>query len=336
MKNAPRHRNVVFTVNASYPTALRLLDLEHPSWTHVKFCVYQRECAGHEHFQGYMEFDTQLTYAQMHELEGLESAAFKRRFGSAKQAAHYATKPHDGCKCKHCEEERATPTKLEGPWSIGTMSNQGQRSELLEIKSRLDQGWTLKRVAQDEDLFPTWIKFPKGFETYKRLATPQRRVKPFVMLFIGPSGTGKTRTACNIGRHLGGFYKVPPKQTGFWCDDYAQEPVFIIDEMSGAKMTPEFFNELCDWEQMTVPCHGSAGHQFTSPYLFITTNYHPKYWWKKRNANQLKQTMRRIDVIFKIMPGLTVFEHTGWQEFGPNINREFTSSECAELKLLLG
>jgi len=326
-KSTPKHRNVVFTINASYPHALRMLDMEHDTWQHVKFCVYQRECASHEHFQGYMEFDTPMSYKAMHKLEGMESAAFKRRFGSARQAAHYATKPHPDCRCKHCEEERSVPTKLEGPWQLGTMSNQGQREDLLAIKRRIDDGVSLQAIALDEDLYPTWIKMPKNFETYKRLVTPQRRRKPIVFLFVGPSGTGKTRTACTLARFLGTLYKVPPKSTGFWCDGYNQEDVFLIDEMTGAKMTPEFFNELVDWEQMLVPSHGSAGHQFTSPYVFITSNYHPKYWWKRRSPVQLKQTLRRIDCIFKMIPPKVPFEHTAFQVFGPNTNQPAKDKE---------
>lgn len=316
-----KHRNVVFVINATYPHPLLLLDMEHDSWQHVKFCVYQRECAGHEHFQGYIEFDTPLSYKAMHKLDGLDTANFRRRFGSARQASHYATKPHADCQCKHCLEERREPTKLEGPWSIGTMSNQGQREDLLAIKRKIDQGASLKAIAVDEDLYPTWIKMPKNFETYKRISTPQRRSKPIVFLFVGPSGTGKTRTACKIARMIGTLYKVPPKSTGFWCDDYSHEDVFLIDEMSGNKMTPEFFNELVDWEPMCVPSHGSAGHQFTSPYVFITSNYHPKFWWKKRSAEQLRQTTRRIDVTIKMLKLTTEFRHTGFQEFGPNTNR---------------
>lgn len=326
-KNAPRHRNVVFTINATYPHALRLLDMEHDTWQKVKFCVYQRECAEHEHFQGYMELTDQLTYDALHKLAGLENAHFQRRFGSARQAAHYATKPHPDCRCKHCEEEKASPTKLEGPWQVGAMSNQGQREDLLAIKRKIDDGASLQSIAMDEDLYPTWIKMPKNFETYKRTVTPQRRTKPMVFLFVGPSGTGKTRTACTLARFLGSLYKVPPKSTGFWCDAYSQETVFLIDEMTGSKMTPEFFNELVDWEQMLVPSHGSAGHQFTSPYVFITSNYHPKYWWKKRSPAQLKQTMRRIDVIIKMIPPQVPFEHTGFQVFGPNTNQPAKDKE---------
>lgn len=316
-------RNICFTINRGEreEDELLLLDFNHPTWHHVKFCIYQREMGEHEHFQGYMEFTQPKAYSAIHRMDGMERAHFEKRYGTAKQAAHYCMKPVEGCDCQHCRSEAESPTKIEGPWSFGEMSQQGQRADVLEIKRAIDRGVSLKRIACDEDMFPTWIKMPKNFETYKRLSTQPRRRKPVVILFIGPSGTGKTRTACNIARQIGPYFLVPPKHSGFWCDDYGQEPVFIIDEMDGHRMSPTFFNQLVDWEPMNVPCHGTAGHQFTSPYVFITTNYHPKFWWRKRSPDQVKQTMRRIDVILKFFPPKPVYEHIGWQMFGNNINR---------------
>jgi len=299
---APRHRNVCFTINGDAARELRLLDMEHETWQHVKYCVYQREMGSHEHFQGYMELTTAKTYDQIHQMEGMESAALFARRGPAVKAAHYCKKPVLGCTCDHCDEERADPTKLEGPWEFGIMSAQGQRADLLAIKLDIDRRVSMKRIAENPETFPTWVKHHRALEIYEHMVAPARTQKPTVFLVIGPSGTGKSRTSWNIARRLGTVYKVPPKSSGFWCDGYRYEDVFFIDEMSGSKMTPEFFNELCDWEQMDVPVHGAQGRQFNSKYIFICTNYHPKYWWKKRSADQLKQTMRRIDVIWKMFP----------------------------------
>nr|DAV38826.1 MAG TPA: Rep protein [Cressdnaviricota sp.] len=305
-ERAPRVRNVCFTVNATDGIELLLLDFDHPTWQHVKYCVYQREMAGHEHFQGYLELTEAKTYDALHNIEGLEHAHFAARKGPANKAAHYCKKPVPGCACDHCEKERdpLTRTKLEGPFEFGEISRQGLRADILAVKLDIDRGVTLKRIWMDPEHFPVMVKHHRAMETYKHLTTPPRTVKPIVFLFIGPSGLGKSRTMWNIARALAGesVYKVPPKSTGFWCDRYEQEDVFIVDEMGGHKCTPEFFNELCDWEQMDVPAHGTLGRQFNSKYLFIGTNYHPKYWWKKRSDDQVKQTMRRINVIFKMFP----------------------------------
>jgi len=217
-QRAPTVRNICFTVNGDL---IPLLDPLHPTWTNTKFLIYQREQEGHEHLQGYLELTNSKTFKQIHLMDGLEDAHFERRRGTAKQAAHYCMKPVDGCVCDVCDEERANPTKLEGPWSFGEMSAQGQRADLLEIKRDIDRGVTLKRLWKDADTFPMMVKFHKAFETYKRVSTDPRVHKPNVWLFIGPAGTGKTRTAIQLAQYLGSYYVVPPKATGFWCDDYS-------------------------------------------------------------------------------------------------------------------
>jgi len=296
---APQYRNICFTINGDL---LPLLDFSHPTWQHVKYCVYQREHAAHEHFQGYMELTQPKTFVALHQMDGLEDAHFEKRRGTAKQAAHYCMKPVDGCECNVCTEERNSPTFVEGFWQFGELSAQGQRADLLEIKRDIDSGSSMKRLWRNNDTFPTMVKYHRAFETYKRVSTDPRTTKPTVFLFIGPSGMGKTRTAVELAKKLGSMYVVPPKATGFWCDDYSQEDTFIIDEMNGSKMTPEFFNQLVDYAPMNVPSHGSAGHQFNSKYVFVCTNFHPKYWWKNRSVDNVKQTMRRIDVILKFFP----------------------------------
>lgn len=318
---APQLRSVCFTVpTRGQNDDLPLLDPYHPTWKHFKALVYSYEIApttGQLHIQGYLELTQPVTFEALHRWEGLEWGHFEKRRGTAKQARHYCMKPVPNCDCVHCVAERKDPTHIDGPYEFGEFSAQGQRADLLQIKRDIDNGRSLKRIAADEDTFPTWIKHIKGFETYKRITTEPRRHKPLVVLFVGPSNTGKTRTAMCLGSYIGRVYKVPPKSTGFWCDDYANEDVFIIDEMNGHKMSPEFFNELVDWSPMNVPSHGSAGHQFTSPYVFITSNYHPKYWWKKRSVDQVKQTMRRIDIIIKMLNPIERWVHSDFQVFRP-------------------
>lgn len=296
--NGPRVRNICFTINGD---DLRLLDPTHPTWKHVKFLIYQREVGTHEHFQGYLELDQQMTFRQLHTFEGLEGAHFERRRGTAKQARHYCEKPVEGCDCEVCREEVRSPTKIEGPWTFGEMSAQGQRAELLEIKRELDRGMPLKRLK--DSYFPEWVRFNKSFTEYRRGSTEPRSFKTRVFLFVGPPGAGKSTFMKLLAVRILGLscYKVPHKKgSGLYFDDYDNQEVMILDEFSGATMPPEFFNLLADEHECVLPSHGGAGHQMVSKYLFIGTNYAPKFWWKNRSPVQLKQTTRRIDVVFKM------------------------------------
>jgi len=292
----PRVRNVCFTVNGEN---LLLLDPAHPTWKYVRFLVYQREVGTHEHFQGYLELEQQVTFSVLHTYAGLEHAHFERRLGSAKQARHYCEKPVADCSCHICDAELQNPTKVEGPWVFGSMSEQGQRAELLEIKRELDRGAPLKRIK--DEFFPEWVRYNKAFTEFRRQSTTPRNFKTKVFLFIGPPGKGKSTLMKTIARYLGTFYKVPAKKgSGLYFDDYDNQLVMLLDEFTGAYMPPEFFNLLADEHECVLPTHGGAGHQMVSKFLFIGTNYCPKSWWKNRSAVQLLQTTRRIDVVFKI------------------------------------
>lgn len=320
---APQHRNVCFTLNADYDRQepLRLLDFVHPTWTNVRYCVYQRELAEHEHFQGYIEFTVGKTFAAIATMEGLERAHLEPRKGNAKQADHYCRKPWDGCMCNICLEELSRPTKVEGPWEFGIMSHPGQRNDLMEIQRELNKGKPLKWIALN--YFPEWVRFGKAFKEYKRIIAEPRNFKPIIIMIVGPAGLGKSRFAHRLAHYLcpldEDYFIMPEKTTGFWCDDYDQQQVFFMDEADGHRFRPTFFNGLIDRYPFVVPAHGHGGSHMTAKYMIFCSNYLPKFWWKNRNADQQKQTMRRIDWLFPFWIRPKPMIHSGYgQTLNPN------------------
>nr|WAE42805.1 MAG: replication associated protein [Cressdnaviricota sp.] len=330
---APTHRNLCFTINAKEGVDLRLLDFTHPTWTNVRYCVYQREMADHEHFQGYIEFTSQKSFDAVHAMEGMERAHLEPRRGNAKQADHYCRKPVVGCLCNQCSEELAHPTYLEGPWEFGVMSHQGQRADLMEIQRELNKGVSLKRIALE--FFPEWVRFGKAFKDYKRIIAEPRDFKPLVILVVGPSGKGKSRFAHRLAHYLSppdeDYYIVPEKTTGTcWMDDYDQNRVFFMDEMDGSRMRPTFFNGLVDRYPFVVPAHGGAGSHMNARIMIFVSNYLPKFWWKNRSPDQIKQTMRRIDLVWPMFKREQGYVHKAWGVFEPadwNEPMEYSSDE---------
>lgn len=324
-------RNYMVTVFAS-ESGVSLLLLDPSVWPHVTFFVYQRELCpktSREHFQCYMELDSQVRYATLQEqCEGLEGAHFESRGGSQAQAVRYCVKP-DMWKGSNIVDD----TRIEGPWFWGDTKHQGQRADLLEVQRDIRAGISNKRIAEEH--FPEWVRFGKSFREFKRLTTKPRDFKTITILIVGPSGLGKSNFGTRLAKYLNvpgrcdelqfpelGYhpdfnpvirgisltdesplpYFMPEKSTGFWADDYDSEPVFFIDEFGGDRCRPTFFNGLADRYPFVVPAHGSAGHQMVAKYLVICSNYAPKYWWKNRNTDQLKQTTRRIDALIKLIP----------------------------------
>lgn len=300
-------RNYMFTVNFS-KGFFRLLD---PSlWAgSISYCVYQLEMGaqGTLHFQGYLECIGKRSFHQLHELEGLEEAHFEVRRGSQEAAIRYCTKKDE--------------TYLEGEWEWGEKKAQGSRSDLFEIQQKLDQRVPMSVISADH--FASSARHHKWFREYRRIQTAPRSKKSVVFLFIGPPGQGKSTLMKLIASRVGTYYVAPqPKGSGIYFDDYDNQDVFILDEFDGRTMQPTYFNVLCDEHECVLPTHGGAGHQMVSKFIFIGTNYLPRQWWKNRNAVQIKQTTRRIDVVFKVgFANAERWDHSGFQDFGPNINK---------------
>lgn len=286
MSKSGKARNYVFRVSFGDAEVTQLLQEEFPSW--ITYVVYQLECGeqgGHTmHYQGYLECQGAQTMVRLHTVPGLERAHFEIRRGSQEQAIAYAKKED---------------TRVEGPWEWGEPKKQGERSDLLQVKEKLDNKVLLRQVHEEH--FGTMIRYGKALKEYKRQITKPRDFKSKTFVFIGPPGKGKSTLMKLLAARLGSFYKAPmPKGSGQYYDDYDGQDVLILDEFDGSRMRPTEFNDICDEHECVLTVHGGAGHQMVSKYIFIGTNYLPSKWWKNRNPAQVRQTMRRIDVIFKV------------------------------------
>ncbi len=278
---AQRTRSVVFTVNARHGEELELLD---PGlWGELcDYCVYSREYATHEHFQGYMELSRATSWNTLHLLDGLEDAHFEHRRGSQAQAVAYASKRDD-------------PTFLEGPFEYGVKKAQGQRTELQHIQTELNNGTSLKQIAQDN--FPEWCRFGKCFTAYKLLISPKRDWQMDVQIYIGPTGCGKTRLAYDqYGESL------YPQLHGKWFDGYDGEETVLIDEYDEPRFTWAFLLQLLDRYPMTVESKGTIV-PFISRRVILTSNSHPSTWYPTHDYAPLeRRTTLLREWSFPIIP----------------------------------
>lgn len=178
--------------------------------------------------------------------------------------------------------------------------SQGKRNDMAVVKKMIDENPRVSRKELEDECFGLMMRYPRILD-YKRRQQEPRRKKSICFLFVGPPGTGKSTLMKILAKLLGTVYHVPMKKgSGQYFDDYDGENVMVLDEFDGDRMKPTDFNSLVDEHPHVLPVHGGAGHQMVSEYVFIGSNYHPAYWWRKRKPVQLQQTMRRIDVIFKV------------------------------------
>lgn len=255
-----RTRNIMFTVFPSDFEELRLLD---PSlWPHCKFAVWQLEMCPDTHrlhYQGYAEFAQPMSHIALHQCEGLETAHFEARQGTAQQAKKYCTKDD---------------SRVDGPWfwpSEGAMSSQGARNDLEAVRELVKQGASERQIAEEH--FGTFIRYNRGIKLYKQLVATPRSTMPIILLWIGPSGAGKTQ---EVLRRTGqeAYWKAPGK----WWDGYDGQEAIVLDEFHGDWFPFRDLLRILDSTPLKVETKGGSA-EFRGTTFYITSNQHPKDWY---------------------------------------------------------
>ena len=113
-----------------------------------------------------------------------------------------------------------------------------------------------------------------------------------VIVYIGETGAGKSRTAAEVATDGTTYYK--PR--GEWWDGYQQQNTVIIDDFYGWIKYDEIL-KICDRYPYQVPIKGGY-EQFTSKRIIITSNEPIENWYKGDwyKEEQLKALKRRIDI----------------------------------------
>lgn len=259
----PQARNWVFTLNNPQSQ----LDWSEFS-SMVSFITWQLELSESNtiHFQGYLECVGKKSLKQVKQIPGLEGAHFEVRCGTQQEAIRYANK---------------IDTRVEGPWTCGQAKEQGKRSDLLDIQRRLDNGATANSVAESH--FGSWVRYHKSFEKYSHLRQTGRNWPMEITVFIGPSGTGKTRT---VHEHFGGPPNTYWKPAGKWWCGYLGQETVVLDEFYGSQMPFTFLLRLLDRYPLLVEPKGNTFVQFVSRRIVITSNQCPEDWYSDEATHQ--------------------------------------------------
>jgi len=220
--------------------------------------VYQIEIcpdSGRPHLQGYMECLGQQT---MSRIEGLDCFVGRTRLavrrGTGAQARSYAMKED---------------TRVDGPWEYGEMKEQGKRSDLLEMKDKIDAGMSIKNLWDDN--FNSMIRYHRSIREYKRIRTPFRSERTLIYIIYGKSGVGKSQLAKQC------FPDAYWKTNNKWWDDYDGQEAVIWDEFKGQYPYRDLLRIL-DSTPLTLETKG-ASCQFTSGIVIFTSNHHPSEWY---------------------------------------------------------
>ncbi len=156
------------------------------------------------------------------------------------------------------------------------------------MKDAIDAGGTLDDLWDKH--FKEMCKYRKSFHAYIDSRAGKRTDMSDVRVLWGPTGTGKTHRA----HQLGDAWIYPGKG---WFDGYLGQPVAIFDEFDGKDLPFSLWKQLCDKYPMKVPIKG-AFVNWNPKIIVFTSNVNPDLWWgdDTKPIGWKEQYTRRVNV----------------------------------------
>ncbi len=244
----------------------------------VRYCCYQSEIAPEtkrQHFQGYIEFFDDMRMGQVKSVLG--DCHLEIRKASRHAAREYCRK-----------KETSVPDSFVefGIWRH-SVSRKHRIHDMLKAKMSLDA------IIEEAPYF--YVRCYKGLQSlYSR--RQKSKAKEFrklnVLVFVGPTGTGKTERAMEEPDHF-----VVPSGDKLWFDGYEGESCLIIDdfgnnhETNGIKYS--VLLRILDGYELQLPYKGGFIWAMWTK-VIITSNTEPKDWYKVGLTDPLKRRLTHI------------------------------------------
>lgn len=263
-----RAKHWVFTLNNYTDVELALIRNLVPSQaSYVCFGLEVGE-NGTPHVQGYLSLETRLRLRQVRQL--MPRAHFEARKGSHRQARDY------------CAKDGAFEEFGEAPCEAGT------RTDLNSLQNDLRSGKRLRAIADDH--FATFLRYPKGIQFFRNAVAVRRNWVPFVVVYWGKTGTGKTRAVYENLPNADAIYIHPGGQ---WFDGYDGEEIVLFDDFGGSEFKVSYLLKLLDRYPMQVPIKGGFVH-WAPKEIYITSNVNPLDWYRNITQEHSAALERRL------------------------------------------
>jgi len=241
----------------------------------VVHSAYQLEVGeeGVPHYQGILHLKNPMRPAALHKLAGLKRAWFGVMGGTWQQALAYATKTDD--------------TYVDGPWfwpseaavrgtGGAAKPGQGARNDLNQVADLIKDGASLMQIADQHTT--TYIKFNRGIQATKLLlsSSETRAGQLDSILYLGPSGTGKSRRLLEECPPGPDWYWVEP---GKWFDNYDGQGGLVLNDVRDTWMPLNSFLRLVDAYPLMVETKGGQVTMKATKFR-MSSNVHPISWYQ--------------------------------------------------------
>lgn len=262
------------------------VDLQKKDWSKyedVAYCTGQLEACpktDEKHWQFYIEFNKRVGLKRVKEVVGSNKVHVEIAKGSGEDNDKYCSKVE-------------TRYLFEG-WKYGEHIVQGKRTDLIEIKKKIEAGTKVETLTMEN---------PQLYHQYGRTLSKLEDIimrKKFrtemtkCIWYHGKTGVGKSHKAYenfSIDTHY-----VLPNDKGWW-DAYQQQETVIINDFRG-EITYNEILQLIDKWPYSVKRRGREPIPFISKKVIITSSLPPHKIYKNRaDEDDIQQLLRRIEVI---------------------------------------
>lgn len=232
-------------------------------FTYLKF-QYERGKDGTLHYQGVFYCSSKIGFR-----------AIVRRIGNPGYLA--PVKSIDSA-VNYCGKDE---TRVDGPWVLGKLPQQGERTDLQAVKDVIDGGGNMTDVFETN--FGAAVRYHRGFQVYYNIVQKNnvRTWQTVCYVYYGDAGTGKTEAAKEESRVFGGgtYWLTVERGNGgkVWWDGYDGEENIIIDEFN-CQIPFSEFKRLIDSSPLQVAVKG--GHvNFRGKRIWILSNQMLDAWY---------------------------------------------------------
>lgn len=238
-----------------------------PYW----YCIAGKEICpntGAFHLQCYIQFKNQVRLSKIKKIDN--QSHWENARGSFEENFKYCSKDKNYI-------EWGTPKK----------SEQGKRNDLINLCDDIKKGKKKKDII--DEYTTLYVKNHNGIDKLMDFYAKDRNEPPTFIWLFGKAGVGKSKYIFDKFDND----NIYSKSAGKWWDGYHQQDVILIDDFD--KETYEFREllKLCDRYKYSGQVKGGFV-KINSPYIFITCEFPPSYFW---SGNTLIQVLRRADRI---------------------------------------
>lgn len=263
------YKNCCFTLNNYTEEEYETIK----NWS-CKYLVVGKEVGenGTPHLQGYVEWKSSKLLSTLKNLNN--RIHWERRQGTALQASTYCKKDNDFIE-------------------IGTISSQGKRTDLIELKEKIFEGKAVDEVVLEDP--HTYHLYGRTLNKIEELALRKkfRTEQTIGEWYYGETGVGKSHKAFE-GFHPDTHY-VYPYDNGWW-DGYKGQDIVIINDFRGQISYGELLNLVDKWPHQ-VRRRNREPLPFISKKVIITSSIHPDMVYKNLSKeDKLDQLYRRFKI----------------------------------------